>query len=159
MAIYLTALSHLQHIEILHFISTDFTAGEDFVDNPMILSVTPTIGQQACFTYSIVNDDIYEVNEEFFINLTTTDPSVTLMPNHRIIIVSDDDSELPPPPPPPPQPHVTMLAGSQSLNQCQFLNPPPPPPPPPMLAGSQSVNSCPEPSVFHVQVHTLSSQN
>ena len=84
------------HIVILRSYFTDFTAGEDFLDNPMSLSVMPTVGERVCFTYSLVNDDIYEVNEEFFINLTTTDPSVTLMPNHRIIIVSDDDSELPP---------------------------------------------------------------
>lgn len=54
-----------------------------------------TIGGRTCFTYSVVDDNKYEVNEYFSINLTTTEPDINLGPNHKIIIISDDDSESP----------------------------------------------------------------
>ncbi len=46
-----------------------------------------------CFNLTIINDDNYEVREEFYVNLTTTD-SVTLSPNFFIIVLDDDESEF-----------------------------------------------------------------
>ncbi len=47
-----------------------------------------------CFNLTIINDDNYEVREEFFVNLTTTDSPVTLSPKLLIIVLDDDESEL-----------------------------------------------------------------
>ena len=46
-----------------------------------------------CINISVVNDDIYEDPEDFFINLDTEDPSVDVNPDRRngTAEITDDD--------------------------------------------------------------------
>ena len=46
-----------------------------------------------CISISVVNDDIYEDPEDFFIDLDTEDPSVEVDPNRRngTAVITDDD--------------------------------------------------------------------
>ena len=48
-----------------------------------------------CFTIGVVNDNIYEDPEVFFINLDTEDPSVDVDPNRRngTAEITDDDGK------------------------------------------------------------------
>lgn len=57
------------------------------------LNLMSSIDQPECFTVVILNDNFYEVDEEFSLNLTTTYPNIILSPNYKIIRIKDDDSE------------------------------------------------------------------
>ena len=67
-------------------------AGEDFEDTSEDL-VFSEINQTRCFNVSIINDNDYELREDFFINLTTTVSSVTLNPRFVTISINDEDGE------------------------------------------------------------------
>ncbi len=47
-----------------------------------------------CFNVTIINDENYEVREEFYVNLTTTDSTALLNPNFLIMVLDDDESEF-----------------------------------------------------------------
>jgi hypothetical protein len=69
--------------------------GTDYIGNPEMLTLSNMI-QSSCFTFNVINDNIYELQEDLFANLTTTDQTVTLRPSFRIVRIDDDDSELHP---------------------------------------------------------------
>ena len=46
-----------------------------------------------CNNVTVINDDIYEFEEELSFNLSTTDSSVDLDPASGIMIINDEDSE------------------------------------------------------------------
>ena len=46
-----------------------------------------------CNNVTVINDDIYEFEEELSFKLNTTDSSVDLDPASGIMIISDEDSE------------------------------------------------------------------
>ncbi len=67
-------------------------AGEDFVDKPV--SFTFSVTQDThCFNVSIINDDLYEETEYFFVNLTTAESSIALAPSSVTVQIIDQDSE------------------------------------------------------------------
>ena len=47
---------------------------------------------RSCVNMTIVNDDILEGEEDFFLTLTTTDSDVLLIPNEAQVVIADDDS-------------------------------------------------------------------
>ncbi len=65
----------------------------DYEETPHHFLFTPNSSRH-CFSLTIINDDNYEVREEFYVNLTTTDNMVTLSPNFVIIVLDDDESEF-----------------------------------------------------------------
>ena len=46
-----------------------------------------------CFNVTIVDDTRYELREDFFVNITTGDPQVDLVPSSTIISILDDEGE------------------------------------------------------------------
>ena len=48
---------------------------------------------EACFTVALIDDSIIEFREGFFVNLTSTDQAITLIPNYRIIEILDNDGK------------------------------------------------------------------
>ena len=52
-----------------------------------------TVREPICNNITIINDDIYEFEEELSFNLSTTDPSADLDPASGIMIISNEDSE------------------------------------------------------------------
>jgi hypothetical protein len=46
---------------------------------------------QNCFDVTILNDDQYELREDFFVNITTTDPDTDLRPSTTIVMIIDED--------------------------------------------------------------------
>ena len=44
-----------------------------------------------CFNVSIIDDNIYEQDEVFFANITTSDPQITLSPNLTTLTIEFDD--------------------------------------------------------------------
>lgn len=76
---------------ILHA-SLLFVAGEDFGAIPVSLTVSNAT-PESCFAIPVINDNAYELREEFFINLTSKDPAVNVIQNNKIIMILDDDSK------------------------------------------------------------------
>lgn len=65
----------------------------DYKDIPYNFLFTPNETRH-CFDVVLINDNRYEVREEFFVNLTTnTTEAVNLNPHFTIIRVDDDDSK------------------------------------------------------------------
>ena len=46
-----------------------------------------------CFNVAIIDDDLYENPEEFFANITTTDPQVNISPMITVITIIDNDGK------------------------------------------------------------------
>ena len=55
------------------------------------LTFGPDVDDQQCFNVTIVDDDVYELREDFFVNLTTSEPLVTLMPTTTVVMIDDED--------------------------------------------------------------------
>ena len=68
-------------------------ADDDFIDGTFPLVFTEQ-GARQCINITIIDDNVYETNEDVSINLTTTNPSVTLMPKSVVLIIEDEDSEF-----------------------------------------------------------------
>ena len=66
--------------------------GEDYAANPISLTFDENVSRN-CFDVTILDDDRYELREDFFMNLTTTDPRTDIMPPTTIMMILDDDSE------------------------------------------------------------------
>ena len=67
--------------------------GTDYVDQSVTLTFTPQM-TRLCFNVSIVNDDNYELAEEFFVNITTTEDFVDLSPMFTVMTIIDDEGNL-----------------------------------------------------------------
>lgn len=64
----------------------------DYVDRSVPLTFSADVSQ-VCFNVSIIDDDNYELVEEFYANLTTADPNVQLSPMFTVLRINDDDSK------------------------------------------------------------------
>ena len=53
---------------------------------------TPEI-LKTCFNVSIVDDNVFEQPEEFFVNIMTTDPMAIISPMTTVVTIEDDDSK------------------------------------------------------------------
>lgn len=64
----------------------------DFWDEPTSLNLqAPEL--RSCFNLHIIDDNKYEFRESLFVNLTTTEPDVTLMPSFAVVHIDDNESE------------------------------------------------------------------
>lgn len=70
-----------------------FVGNLDFEETPHHFLFTPNQTRH-CFNVTIINDSNYEDREEFYVNLTTTDETVSLSPKFVVIVLDDDDSKL-----------------------------------------------------------------
>ena len=70
-----------------------FADVSDFIGIPRMLTLSNST-PRACFTFDVVNDELYELREDFFVNLTTTDQTVTFRLSYIIVMILDDDGEL-----------------------------------------------------------------
>ena len=61
--------------------------------NPQVLTFTPDM-TKICFSTTIVNDNRYEFNEDFYVNITTTDPQTDINPMSALITVVDDEGVI-----------------------------------------------------------------
>lgn len=68
-----------------------YTANEDYIDRTMNLTLSNKTTPRNCFNISIVNDDRYELKEEFLVNITTLD-LITL--SYITIVIVDEDGKF-----------------------------------------------------------------
>ena len=66
--------------------------GTDFIEGHVMLTFTPEI-LKTCFNVIIVDDNVYEQPEEFFVNITTTDPMAIISPMTTVVTIVDDDGK------------------------------------------------------------------
>ena len=66
--------------------------GADYNSQPITLTFGPGVDRN-CFNVTIIDDDSYEVREDFFVNLTTSEPLVTVMPMSTVVRINDLDGE------------------------------------------------------------------
>ncbi len=93
------ACDHIRRIDyvctcVYMYVCTDVcvcVAGADYVSTPVDLTFNAGVTMQ-CFNVSIIDDDDYEFDEEFFVNLTTTDTQVTFSPSFSVVVITDLDS-------------------------------------------------------------------
>ena len=76
-----------------HSFQCCFTGAIDF--NQLSRGVVFASGGQntVCFSITTVPDDLFEGFEEFFVNLTTFDPAVVLLPQTASVTIADDDGK------------------------------------------------------------------
>ncbi len=67
-----------------------YVGGNDFVATPYSFTFTPT-QTQYCFNVTLIDDEAYEVREEFIVNITSDNPGVLLAPHFTVIVVDDND--------------------------------------------------------------------
>ena len=72
--------------------------GNLFPDNLTSSTLVFTSGSRhndsMCLNVTLVNDEVAEYNEIFYISLSTLDPNVILVNNMTTITIEDDDSQL-----------------------------------------------------------------
>ena len=66
--------------------------GADYIASPVTFMLTDR-NRTFCFLVPIVNDFVYELIENFFVNLTTTDNDVTLSPQTLSVTILDDEGK------------------------------------------------------------------
>ena len=72
------------------FLSISLTAADDdFIPVALNFTFDSTVGSH-CFNVSINDDLLVEGSEEFFVSLSTADPSVSLVPLTTVIITDED---------------------------------------------------------------------
>ena len=87
-------LIELAIVQYRIYIISACAAGMDFNDTQIALTLSTSM-PQTCFSIVLINDNIFEARrEEFFVNITTSDNSVTLMPNFIAVNINDDDCKL-----------------------------------------------------------------
>ena len=62
----------------------------DFEVNIIKLTFSPSI-RQDCFNTNIIDDDLYEYEEEFYVNITTADTQVVISPMTTVLRIIDND--------------------------------------------------------------------
>ena len=76
------------------FVNAFSTAGSDFTPVvPMNLTFQPGTVQR-CIYINVTNDPILEAAEIFTVELTTTDPNVTLSPRSAAVIIARNDGTV-----------------------------------------------------------------
>ncbi len=65
-------------------------APSDYSGIPVQTTLTFTDGQTQCVVYSINDDTVDENDESFFVDLTSTDVSITLLSGSASVIIEDD---------------------------------------------------------------------
>ena len=79
---------------ILMFVSNTIIAeGMDYKGLHVELHLNGT-ATTACVNVTILEDEILEVLESFFVVLSTTDPAVNIMERNTEVVIQDNDSEL-----------------------------------------------------------------
>ena len=64
--------------------------GEDYEANPQVLTFTPDM-TRICFNTSIINDNRYEFNQDFYVNITTIDLQTDICPMSALITILDEE--------------------------------------------------------------------
>ena len=64
--------------------------GSDFEVNIVMLNFAPGMLQD-CFNVTIMDDDLYEKQKEFFTHITTSDTQVTISSMITVIMIIDND--------------------------------------------------------------------
>ena len=67
----------------------------DYSFSAMNQTFSESIPKQ-CVNISIVNDNLLEVSESFFVHLTAFRPNIILNPNRTTVNIADNDGELSP---------------------------------------------------------------
>lgn len=75
---------------INQFFYVHFPGGVDYIKTPFNVTFSPSKTKH-CFRVPLIEDNIYENSKEFFVNLTSGDPLVTLSPHFTVVVVYDDD--------------------------------------------------------------------
>ncbi len=70
-----------------------FADGEDFVSMPASLTFDSS-RLRVCFNVTILDDDRFEFDEDFVVNITTTESQVTLDPISTVVMINDDDGKF-----------------------------------------------------------------
>lgn len=65
--------------------------GEDFLFNDSVVLVFNPDVNRSCFNVTIMNDNVNELRESFFVNITTFELQVQLKPNTTEVIIMDED--------------------------------------------------------------------
>ncbi len=68
------------------------TDGEDYTADPRTLTFSPGMSR-VCFNVTILDDDRYELNEDLFVNITTSDPQTDINPMSAIVTIEDDEGK------------------------------------------------------------------
>ena len=65
----------------------------DYVATSMDFTFGPRISRH-CVNVTIVNDNLPEGDEVFYLTINTTDPNVNLNPNEAMVVISDTNSKF-----------------------------------------------------------------
>ena len=70
--------------------------GEDFDGGQVVLAFSEANGTRICLNYTIIDNTVPELAEEFFIELTSPLPAVNIQPSNiiQVSIMDDDGMEL-----------------------------------------------------------------
>ena len=73
----------------LYFLSPGYS---DFEVNIIELTFSPKI-RQNCFNTTIIDDNLYEYAEDFFVNITTADSQFVISPMITVLTILDNDGK------------------------------------------------------------------
>ena len=65
-----------------------------FVADEMIFLIFSQNDTRVCFNVSIIDDNIHEQDEVFFVKITTSDPQVILSPRQTNLTINDNDGKI-----------------------------------------------------------------
>ena len=65
-------------------------APSDYTTFAEMLTFTP-MDSRFCYNMTVINDQLFEGQEDFTVTLSTSAPSVSVQPETAIIIITDDD--------------------------------------------------------------------
>ena len=69
-----------------------FADGENYISDSQIFTFTYNVNR-ICFNLTILDNDLYELNKQFSVILTTSDPQVDIMPAVTVVTIQDVDCE------------------------------------------------------------------
>lgn len=70
------------------------TENVDYRALPTMVEVSPEQNFQGCFNLSLVNDDMFEDDEDFFIHINTTDTDAFVNTPTARVVIEDEDCKL-----------------------------------------------------------------